>query len=294
MTQDIHDQWANWILERRHGGDTELQRRTLEFLHPIRDRVLEYAQINSDDVVLDVGAGDGLVGFGALEQLEDRGRVIFSDISTDLLDQCREVAVQLDVAEQCRFVEASAENLSALDADSVDVVTLRSVLIYVADKPGAFREFHRVLRPSDRLSIFEPINSFTYPVPTGTFAGYDLTAVESLIERVKAVFTHYQPPDVDPMLDFDERDLLELAEDAGFADVHMRYEVDIEADKEPVHWETFLHTSANPTIPTFDEAMREALTESEIDQLTRHLKPLVESGRGESRSAHVYLWARRA
>jgi len=294
MTRDIQDQWANWILDRRHGGDRDRQQSIIEFLTPIRDRVLKHAQLNPDDVVLDIGTGDGLIGFGALDQLGERGRVIFSDISTDLLDRCRELAVELDVAEQCRFVEAAAEDLSVLDDDAVDVVTLRSVLIYVADKPQAFREFQRVLRPGGRLSIFEPINSFNYPAPPGKFAGYDLTPVRDLAEKVKAVFTRHQPPDADPMLDVDERDLLAFGEGAGFAEVHMRYEVDIEAVKEPMAWETFLHTSANPTIPTFEEAMREALTERELDQLTHYLKPLVESGRGESRGARVYLWACRA
>jgi arsenite methyltransferase len=39
-------------------------------------------------------------------------------------------------------------------------LTTRSVLIYVADKAGAFREFHRVLRPGGRISLFEPINRY--------------------------------------------------------------------------------------------------------------------------------------
>jgi ubiquinone/menaquinone biosynthesis C-methylase UbiE len=47
----------------------------------------------------------------------------------------------------------------------VDAVTTRSVLIYVKDKRRASEEFHRVLKPGGRLSIFEPINSFTYPEP---------------------------------------------------------------------------------------------------------------------------------
>ena len=41
---------------------------------------------------------------------------------------------------------------------SVDVVTTRSVLIYVKDKAAALREFYRVLKPGGRVSLFEPIN----------------------------------------------------------------------------------------------------------------------------------------
>lgn len=51
---------------------------------------------------------------------------------------------------------------TALEVDdgSVDVVAIRSVLIYVEDKRRAFHELHRVLRRGGRLSLFEPINRF--------------------------------------------------------------------------------------------------------------------------------------
>lgn len=45
------------------------------------------------------------------------------------------------------FVCASADDLSQIASGSVDVVTARSVLIYVADKAQCFREFYRVLKP---------------------------------------------------------------------------------------------------------------------------------------------------
>lgn len=44
-----------------------------------------------------------------------------------------------------------------LKDNSVDVVTVRSVLIYVQEKQNAFREFHRVLKPEGRLSIFQAL-----------------------------------------------------------------------------------------------------------------------------------------
>lgn len=113
------DRWADWLLERRHGGDLEERRRMLEFLRPIRDRVLDHAQLHPGDVVLDVGAGDGLIGFGALEQLCEPGQVIFSEISTDLLEICREIVDELGMADQCHFVGAAAEDLSVIGDSSV-------------------------------------------------------------------------------------------------------------------------------------------------------------------------------
>jgi SAM-dependent methyltransferase len=37
----------------------------------------------------------------------------------------------------------------------MEVVVARSVLIYVADKARSAKEFHRVLRPGGRVSLFE-------------------------------------------------------------------------------------------------------------------------------------------
>lgn len=73
--------------------------------------------------------------------------------------------------------QAAADRLEPISDSSVDVVTTRSVLIYVAKKASAFAEFHRVLRPAGHLSIFEPINRFTFPEPPGILDGFDLRAL---------------------------------------------------------------------------------------------------------------------
>jgi arsenite methyltransferase len=137
------DKWAEWVLARRHADDAEQKRRALEFLGPIRDRVLENARVRPGRVVLDVGAGDGLIAFGAMPLVEESGRVVFCDVSQDLLDHCRNAATELGVAERAEFARAAAEDLSPIPDGSVDVVTTRSVLIYVQDKDAALREFHR-------------------------------------------------------------------------------------------------------------------------------------------------------
>ncbi len=133
MGSTTRDRWAEWLTERRFGGDAELRREVLEQLAQIRDLVLDRSELREGETLLDVGCGEGLVGFGALER--GAGKVIFSDISTDLLDFCREAATELGVLDRCRFVEAAADRLASIEDESVDVVTTRSVLIYVKEKP---------------------------------------------------------------------------------------------------------------------------------------------------------------
>jgi ubiquinone/menaquinone biosynthesis C-methylase UbiE len=278
-SSSARDCWATWLAERRFGGDPERARRSLEKLGGVRDTVLERARVRPGDTVLDVGCGDGLIAFGALDLVGPDGEVVFSDVSEDLLDECRKRA-----PERARFVQAPADDLGPIENDSVDVVTTRSVLIYVKDKARAFHEFHRVLRQGGRISLYEPINTFS------SKWSYDLSSLPEVRRKLDDLFNAIQPRGEDPMLDFDERDLVRLAEEAGFFPLELDYRAEINPI-DPAPWETFLHTSGNPKIPTFAEAMDEALSPAERKELTAHLRPLVEEGRGTWRMAHAYLWA---
>lgn len=92
------------------------------------------------------------------------------------------------------------------------------------------------------------------------------------------------------MLDFDERDLVRLAEDAGFFPINLTLDAVVEPTP-PRAWDGFLNSAGNPRIPTIREAMEQALNAAEREQLTTHLRPLVEQGRGVWRMASAYLVA---
>jgi arsenite methyltransferase len=285
------DKWAAWLLHRRDGDDAEQHARALEHLLPIRDRVLANARIRPGDVVLDVGAGDGLIAFGALDAVRPGGRVILSDLSEDLVHHARSLAEDLGVTAEMEFVQADATDLAPISDASVDVVSTRSVLIYVSDKAEAFREFYRVLRPGGRISLFEPINNY-FPESWDEAWGFDAKPVADLVAKI----WQYEGWDEstyadDPMMNFTEKDLLRHAEDAAFNELHAELRVDVEPGTWVADWERLLTTSPNPNAHTVGEALRGALTDEEFDRLEAHIRPQADSGRGLIRSAFAYLTA---
>jgi len=286
------DRWAQWLLTRRDGNSEALRARHAASLAAYRDGVLDRADLAPDDILLDVGCGTGLIGFGALDRLGPNGRVIFSDVSEDLLDECRRRA---GGDERCTFVQASAENLAGIADTSVDVVTTRSVLIYCERKATAFGEFVRVLRPGGRISLFEPINRFSLQHPDGLF-GLRESPVDDLLAKVREVYWGGGDTDAQrSMVDFDERDLLDWAVTAGFEAVQLDYRAEVGVPDEPItDWEALKRAAPNPLAPTYGEAIASALTDDERERLDAHIAALAAARTPTQRTlATAFLRARR-
>jgi len=287
VTEVSEDRWAAWLRRRRSGGDEAFEARTVAQLAQARERILDNAELEAGETLLDVGCGNGLVAFGALER--GAGRVVFADVSPSLLEESRAIASDLGLGGRCEFVEASADDLAAVESGSVDVVTTRSVLIYVRDKPAAFAEFFRVLRPGGRISLFEPINTFGMEERRSEWLALDVPGLEAAGAKLDALFDELQPAS-DPMLDFDERDLMREAEATGFFPVRADVRLVVEAS-ERRSWEGFLNSAGNPKIPTFAEAMEQALSPEEAERFVEYARPRVEQGLGRWRMGSAYLWA---
>jgi arsenite methyltransferase len=192
------DLWSRWLLDRRDAGDAAQRLATLEHLSPVRDRVLEAAGSLDGATLLDVGCGDGLIGLRALDLVGPNGTVIFADISDALIEHCRETVRARGALERARFVLAGGEGLAGIPTASVDVVTTRSVLIYVEDKARAISAMHRVLRPGGRISLFEPINRLMFPEPPDRFGATTSRGQPSSPRRSKRSLTGVSSPEPSP------------------------------------------------------------------------------------------------
>ena len=151
------DVWSEWLLHRRHGGDPAFAHVVRTDVERYADRVLDHAQLTAGMTLVDIGAGEGLIAFRAIERIGPSLRVLLTDISAALLHHAEALAVERGVRAQCTFLCCPADQLTEIPDASVDVVATRAVLAYVADKPAALREFHRILKPGARISLAEPI-----------------------------------------------------------------------------------------------------------------------------------------
>jgi arsenite methyltransferase len=279
------DKWAEWLLKKRFGGNEEIYQKTMEFMGAIRDRVLEGASIQPGDTVLDVGCGDGLLAMGALEKVGPDGQVTFSDISESCIEHCKQFATS-----NCEFIVAGAEDLSAIPDASVDAVVIRSVLIYIEDKAKALGEIHRVLKPGGRFSFFEPINSFSSTNKEGDkpiLLGIDMSEHPEIVRKIKA-FQESDNVKYTTMFNFDERDLLAMVKDVGFAKVNIVYEAEIDSTYLQPSYDKILHSAPNPNALTMHEMLDKVLTAEERKVFEDIVRPRMHLTQVTARKAWVY------
>jgi arsenite methyltransferase len=292
-TEPRQDKWAAWLERGRFGNDEATRAQALKRLGAVRDRVLQNASLSGQEVLLDVGTGEGLIGLGAMELLSPpRGEVIFTDVSQSRLDYVARFLDERPSKITFGFKRVSADDLRGIADETFDIVTTRSVLIYVENKRKAFQEFFRVLRSSGRISLFEPINRDRLTLDekyVDEYYGYSTAGIANLMRRIRVRDAGSDRGD-NPMTDFSYLDLLGMCEDAGFCESHVEVQCD-STKRKPRGWESFVNFAPNPNAETIGEELRQVFSPVELNVIERHLRPLVESGNGIERSIIAYIWA---
>jgi arsenite methyltransferase len=294
--EPLADVWSEWLLSARHGNDPAVAETLRADIERYADRVLDAAQLAPGMRLADVGAGEGLIAFRAIGRIGPSLSVLLTDISAPMLRHARERAQQDRIDAQCSFLLCPAERLDGVGDASVDVVTTRAVLAYVADKSAALREFRRVLKPGGRISLAEPVlqdeaflASALRTVLSAPGAGAQ-DHFQRLLHHLKAA----QYPDTlqaiaeNPLVNFSERDLFETVRGAGFVDVHLELHMDLRPSAIR-SWDAFLHTSPHPFAPTTGVILAEKFTAEDRARFETLMRPIVESPGAVTITRIVYL-----
>jgi ubiquinone/menaquinone biosynthesis C-methylase UbiE len=118
---------------------------------PVNEWLVERADPQPGQVVIDIAAGPGDLGFRIAERVGDEGRVM----STDFAPQMVEVARRLGEARGLHNVEFSVLDAERMDLedDCVDAAVCRWGYMLMGDPPAAMRETRRILRSGGPLAF---------------------------------------------------------------------------------------------------------------------------------------------
>jgi ubiquinone/menaquinone biosynthesis C-methylase UbiE len=120
--------------------------------HPrIAHCLVEYADIQPGQKVLDLATGTGMVAIEAAQIVGDEGCVIGIDIATGMVDQARQKVAALGLS-NIEFQLADAEALD-FPEHSFDLIFCSSAFIWMSDLLGALQHWHRLLKPGGRLGF---------------------------------------------------------------------------------------------------------------------------------------------
>ena len=296
----MNDSWSEWLLNVRHAGDAGFRQAVQGQVRIVVDKVLDALELRDGTTLLDIGTGEGVVAFRAIERIGPSLSAILTDISAPLLQHAEQSAIALRVRDQCRFLLCGADELGALAAASIDAVTTRASLAYVANKPKALQEFHRVLKPGGRISLAEPIlqdDAFEARALRELIersANRESVAALALLQRCKSA----QFPDTEqairdtPMTAYSERDLVRLAVSAGFTHIHMEFHIDMAPLIYP-SWDAYLGSSPHPLAPPLATILAQRFSAAERAQFETLMRPRIEHAETLSTSRVAYLTARK-
>jgi len=121
---------------------------------------------------LDLGSGAGVDAFVARRVVGETGRVVGVDMTPEMIERARANAAALGYT-NVDFLLGDIEALP-LDDASVDVVVSNCVLNLVPDKPRAFAEMRRVLRPGGHFCVSDVVA--LGPLPAAVRASAELYA----------------------------------------------------------------------------------------------------------------------
>jgi len=132
---------------------------------PFGETMLDAAQLEPGEVVLDVGCGLGTTSQEAARRIAPGGTVLGVDIDAPLLVEARNRAIAAGVT-NVEFLAADAQ-VYPFEAATIDVLISRFGSMFFVNPEAAFRNLGHAIRPGGRLAIVCPIRSEWIEVAIG-------------------------------------------------------------------------------------------------------------------------------
>ena len=111
----------------------------------------EFAKIKRGDYVVDLGSGAGNDCFVARAETGESGKVVGIDFTPEMIEKARNNADKLGF-NNVEFRLGDIENIPLM-SNVADVVVSNCVMNLVPNKPKAFAEVQRILKPTGHFSI---------------------------------------------------------------------------------------------------------------------------------------------
>jgi len=119
------------------------------------------AQLNSGEVVLDLGSGAGLDVLLSAKRVGPQGKAYGLDMTDEMLTVARDNQARAGI-NNVEFLKGHIEEIPLPD-DTVDVIISNCVINLSADKDQVFKEAYRVLKPGGRIAVADIV--LTKPLP---------------------------------------------------------------------------------------------------------------------------------
>lgn len=207
MSASREEMQARW--ERAARGWGKRADRIREHGLPVSMWMIDHANLQPGQRVLELASGPGDTGFLAAELIEPGGTLVSSDASDAMLELARTRADMFGVT-NVEFANLQLEWID-LPAASVDAALCRWGVMLCADPPAAVKEVRRVLRPGSRfaLAVWDlPERNPWTTIPSRTL--------------IELGYTSPPDPDAPSMFTLAAPGRLEaLLEEAGFDDVEV-------------------------------------------------------------------------
>ena len=106
---------------------------------------LNFGNLKTGEVVVDLGSGAGIDAFLASKQVKSEGKVIGIDFTDDMLLKARNAAIKNRFS-NVEFRKGDIEDNIPIENNSVDAVISNCVINLTTDKVKTFKEIYRILK----------------------------------------------------------------------------------------------------------------------------------------------------